>query len=413
MTGTKAKQDGGGLAVLVAVVQTAGSAIGSTGLDAWGYALLIVSGLLLSMRLRSPGTAIVLVSVAAVVYTAHGYPRNLILIAPVVAAPAAIRAGRHLAVLLSAAGGVAVWAVATHASAGHAWRVAGVLVGLVVLASILTAAAKALGRMDEEERRLRAERQRRQASEERLLIAAELHDVLGHHLSLINVRAAVGRRLLDRQPEEARIAFDTIVEASAEALREVRSVLDVLYPDGKDAPRAPLPRLEQLDALTADAGIPVSCTIEGTPRPLPAEVDRAAYRIVQEALTNVRRHAGAGASATVLIDYRDEEQVTVRIDDDGVGHRTAADSAGHGNGITGMRERAAALGGTLTAHPRLEGGWRVRAALPVPASDPEDAKPAGAAAESGETVQAVEGGEAGDAMQAVWSAETGTPEDAT
>jgi len=177
------------------------------------------------------------------------------------------------------------------------------------------------------------------------------------------VRAGVGLHLMDRQPEQARAALNTIREASAEALREVRSVLDALYPTGEGAPRGPAPGLERLAELTADAGLQVHTTVSGRPRELPAEIDRAAYRIVQEALTNVRRHAGPGASATVIIEYR-EDSLSVQVDDDG----SAPVELGEGSGIGGMRERGTALGGTLSAGPLLDGGWRVRADLPVPPS---------------------------------------------
>jgi signal transduction histidine kinase len=212
-----------------------------------------------------------------------------------------------------------------------------------------------------EQARTREEQQRRQASEERLRIARELHDVLGHHLSLINVQAGVGLHLMDSRPEQAREALTAIKSASAEALREVRSVLGVLRPEEEAAPRAPAPSLARLDDLTADAGLPVRTVVDGTPRPLPAEVDRAAYRIVQEALTNVRRHAGPAAAAVVTIGYA-EGEVTVRVTDDGAGSAAPLDG---GNGIPGMRARAEALGGTLTAAPVPGGGFAVRAVLPV------------------------------------------------
>jgi signal transduction histidine kinase len=194
-------------------------------------------------------------------------------------------------------------------------------------------------------------------------MAAELHDVLGHHLSLINIRAGIGLHLMDREPEQARAALDTIQQTSAEALREVQAVLTTLYPSGPAAPRAPAPGLERLDDLTGDAGLPTRTVISGEPVPLPAGVDRAAYRIVQEALTNIRRHADRGATATVTIDYRPDALV-IHVDDDG----DVRDARPPGNGITGMRERAAALGGTVTAGPSPDGGWRVHADLPFGAA---------------------------------------------
>src|SRR5205823_6507236 len=173
-----------------------------------------------------------------------------------------------------------------------------------------------LRRTRDEQARTRAEQQRRQASEERLRIARELHDVLGHHLSLINVQAGVGLHLMDDKPEQARTALIAIRQASAEALREVRSVLGILRAEDESAPRTPAPSLANLGALVDDAG--AGAQVQGEPRDLPAEVDRAAYRIAQEALTNVRRHAGPGAKAQVTIGYG-PDALTVRVADDGVG----------------------------------------------------------------------------------------------
>jgi signal transduction histidine kinase len=219
----------------------------------------------------------------------------------------------------------------------------------------------------------------RKAEEERLRIARELHDVLAHNISLINVQSGVALHLLDERPEQARTALTVINEASAEALREIRSVLGALRRVDEDLPRRPaasLERLPELVARSANAGVDVDVQIDGEPRPLPSEIDLAAYRILQESLTNVSRHAGAG-QATVSVHYRDRE-LALEIDDDGLesvaganGMAAAAErvpSAGTGNGIVGMRERAAALGGDLEAGPRPGGGFRVRARIPLGAA---------------------------------------------
>jgi signal transduction histidine kinase len=239
--------------------------------------------------------------------------------------------------------------------------------GLVV---VLAAASKVRGehfaemaKLRAEQARSKAEQERRQASEERLRIARELHDVLGHHLSLISVQANVGLHLMDSRPEQAREALTAIRSASAEALREVRSVLGVLRPDEEEAPRQPALGLDRLTDLTAAAGIPVATRVVGPARPVPAEVDRAAYRIVQEALTNVRRHAGDGASAEITVAY-DPGALTITVENDGAALDTVALDGG-GSGIAGMRARAEALGGTLTAAPRADGGFRVTALLPA------------------------------------------------
>jgi len=245
-----------------------------------------------------------------------------------------------------------------------------ILVAVVILVLHMLAEANRMrveffqqqARVRAEQTRARAEQERRQASEERLRIARELHDVLGHHLSLINVQAGVGLHLIDTKPEQARTSLAAIKEASAEALREVRSVLGALHTEDEDAaPRTPAPSLSRVSTLVEDAGLPVGLEVRGEARPLPAEVDRAGFRIVQEALTNVRRHAGPGATASVLIEYG--EELTIRVQDDGAGATEGA--ASDGTGIPGMRERAVALGGTLVAGPIGGRGWRVVATLPV------------------------------------------------
>ncbi|MDQ3947486.1 MAG: sensor histidine kinase, partial [Actinomycetota bacterium] len=211
----------------------------------------------------------------------------------------------------------------------------------------------------------RAEQVRRRASEERLQIARELHDVLAHNISLINVQAGVALHLIDERPEQARTALAAIKEASGEALREVRSVLGMLRQVDEAAPRDPAPSLARIDSLVSRAeaaGLAVRVQAEGEPRPLPAGLDLAAFRIVQEALTNVARHAGA-TSATVRVGYG-PDALTVEVDDDGRGVGSPS-TVGTGSGIAGMRERAAALGGQFQAGPRPGGGFRVQARFPL------------------------------------------------
>jgi len=361
-------------------VQTAGTAILTRGHPAgvFGYALLVLSGLALADRHRFPRRNFTIVAGAILAYQVLGYPPGLTFIAPAIASSAAIIAGYRWLVWAVAAGGYALWAGLSGATIDRALIAAALVASVVVFTELVTPAARLVQQAARDQWRVKEERQRRQASEERLRIAAELHDVLGHHLSLINIRAGVGLHLMGREPDQARVALDTIQQTSAEALREVQSVLNTLYPARGAAPRAPAPGLDRLDGLTADAGLPVRTVVSGEPRPLPAGIDRAAYRIVQEALTNVRRHAGPGATATITIEYRPEALV-IQIDNGGT--RAAASgsapqaspeaaTAPAGNGITGMRERAAALGGSLTTGPSLDGGWRVHASLPF---DPDPA----------------------------------------
>jgi signal transduction histidine kinase len=364
---------GPGLALVTTLVQTVGTALAARGqpakLDVLGYVLLAGSGLALADRLRAPRVTVLVVAAATAAYQLLDYPSGPTFIALLVAAAAAMKAGRGGLVAAAAIASYAGWIVLAGATRGQALRTAAVAAGVGLLLAVLVTASQGIGRAIQEQRRLQEERRRRQASDERLRIAQELHDVLGHHLSLINVRAGVGLHLMDRQPDQARAALDTIKQTSAEALREVQSVLNALYPTGQAAPRAPAPRLERLDELTVDAGLPVRTTISGAPRPLPAEIDRAAYRIVQEALTNVRRHAGAGATVSITIEYRAEE-LTVQVTDDSGGRGPAGAPAAEGTGVSGLRERATALGGSLAAGPLLEGGWQVRAVLPLPRPEP-------------------------------------------
>jgi signal transduction histidine kinase len=208
--------------------------------------------------------------------------------------------------------------------------------------------------------------QRRQQSDERLRVARDLHDVIGHNISLINVQAAMGLDLMDSQPDQARAALSAIKSASKEALEELRSMLTTLRRDSYDVPRSPAPGLDRLDELielTRAAGLTVEVEVVGQSGQLPAAVQLAVYRIIQESLTNVARHAGR-ARARVRVTYG-EAAVDVEIDDDGAAPADGPAAIGNGSGITGMRERAAALGGELSAGFRRGGGFRVSARLPV------------------------------------------------
>jgi signal transduction histidine kinase len=225
----------------------------------------------------------------------------------------------------------------------------------------------------------REELARRAVTEERLRIARELHDVVAHSMSIIAVQSGVGVHVLDSQPEEARKALAAVEATSRQALVEMRRLLGVLRqeaePRGSLAPAPGLAELEALAGEVARAGVRVEVRIEGAPGRLPAGLDLSAYRIVQEALTNVVRHAGP-ATARVTVRYA-PGQVALEVVDDGgfagkglesaVGRRsTDSDRPGRsGHGLAGMRERAALYGGTLEAGPLPGGGFRVAASLPV------------------------------------------------
>jgi signal transduction histidine kinase len=216
----------------------------------------------------------------------------------------------------------------------------------------------------EEAERTRDEVARRRAVEERLRIARELHDSLTHSISVIQIQAGVAEHLARKRGEDVPPALAAIREAGADAARELRATLSVLRRT-EDADGSGLGQLENLVSRARSAGLPVTVTVSGAERPLPPEVDQAAYRVVQEALTNVSRHAGP-AQTSVCLRYT-PEALTVQVDDEGrdQGNGSDARTAGPGLGLLGMRERVSALGGRLHAGPRDSGGFRVQAELPA------------------------------------------------
>jgi len=206
------------------------------------------------------------------------------------------------------------------------------------------------------------ERARAAVAEERQRIARELHDVVAHAISVVVVQARGGRKVLDRDPEAARTAFDSIERTGEQALGEMRRLLGMLRDDDEERSRAPQPSLERLDALAEEmraSGMPVELEIEGEANGIPPGVDVSGYRIVQEALTNVLRHAGP-AIARVGVRFS-PDAVEIDVVDDG---RGGPSSPGSGNGLLGIRERVAVVGGEIDAGPLPDGGFAVRARLP-------------------------------------------------
>jgi signal transduction histidine kinase len=220
----------------------------------------------------------------------------------------------------------------------------------------------------------REELARRAVADERLRLARELHDVVAHAISVIAVQSGVGAHVANTRPKEAAKALAAIETTSRSALEELRRLLGVLRQDSEpQGDLTPVPGLGDLDGLLAEvgkAGLAVRLQVRGTRPPLPAGVDLSAYRIVQEALTNVVKHAGP-ARAQVVVGYRDQD-VTVEVTDDGRGTMTSVSDgrAGTGHGLIGMRERVAAFGGDLEVGPRPGGGFRVAARLPLAADQP-------------------------------------------
>ncbi|MFG2136520.1 sensor histidine kinase [Streptomyces sp. NPDC048650] len=365
--------------VLVTLFVTIGSGFAAHGqpdrvpLDAFARALLVLGGVLLLLRHRFPRTVALGTAASAAVYFAAGYPYGPVFLTVVLGAFGAILAGYRV-VAWCALGGL--WG--THLLVGHwlyrwlpphdgpaPWAdelfVAAWTAAVLAVSELVRVRRERLARVRAE----RAVAERRRADEERLRIARELHDVLAHSISVINVQAGVGLALLDSDPEQARAALTTIKAASKEALGEVRQVLDTLRTRG-DAPRSPAPGLDRLPELTEQAGgagLAVDITTEGDRAALPPGTDLAAFRIVQEALTNIVRHSGSRTARVRLRHTR--AALEIRVDDDGPATAVTGDPAGGGNGLVGMRERAAALGGTVEAGPRPDGGFRVLARIPL------------------------------------------------
>ncbi|MFI1675608.1 sensor histidine kinase [Streptomyces sp. NPDC020607] len=340
-------------------------------LNAFARVLLFLATAVLLLRHRHPVPVVYATAALTLVYVAAGFPYGPVFLAIAVGCFAAIVAGRRRAAW-GAVGGLWVG----HLLIAHwlyRWLPPGddgarpwseELAAAVWVVAIVAVAELARVRREQwaRERAERAQAAKRRADEERLRMARELHDVLAHSISVINVQAGVGLALLDSDPEQARTALTTIKAASKEALGEVRQVLGTLRAPG-NAPRAPAPGLDRLPELVeqaGSAGLAVEVTTEGAVvKPAPG-TDLAAFRIVQEALTNVVRHSGS-RHARVLV-RNETASLTLRIDDDGPA--TGTDAGGSGNGLAGMRERAAALGGTIEAGPRPDGGFRVTAVLP-------------------------------------------------
>jgi signal transduction histidine kinase len=374
------------LAVALAAFLLVGSYFASQGqpdrraFDAGAVVLLLVAAGALAWRRRYPVAVLLVVFGATLTYFVVGYAPSPIWLVMIVAYFTAVVAGHRLPAAIVAVVGFLVFPwldfllrdAAAPSPAGLAGLAAWLLVLLGVGEGIRIRRERAA-----EAARIREEETLRRAGEERLRIARELHDALGHHLSLINMQSGVALHLNKELPDQARSSLTAIKQASKEALSELRSVLDILRQEGEPAARSPtwtLARLDDLVSQAAAAGLEVRAETDGKVRRLPFAVDVAAFRIVQEALTNVTRHAGP-ATATVRVSYGDRD-LTVQVDDDGRGQQGHGREPGSGKGIVGMRERAAALGGDLEAAPRPGGGFRVLARLPLDGSP--DGTPDGA-----------------------------------
>lgn len=377
-----------GLAVLVAIVFVAGVGVGrepdGREADVVAYGLGAALAGVVGLRRRWPLAVLLVSSALLVAYHALDYPPVGFALTLAVALYTATAAG-HLRAAVIVVVALLVGALPARVGLeGESWlavtedaaREGATLFAVVFLAEALRV-RRALG-VEVAERLQRAARDRERAAdqhvaEERLRIARELHDVMAHTVAVIAVQAGVAADVLDDSPNEARTALRTLRTASREAMAELGATVGVLRGgDDGAAPRTPAPGLGQLDALAATAaaaGVRVAVAVEGDPRPLPAAVELTAYRVVQESLTNVIRHAGADRAAVTVRYLRDEVRVEVLDDGRRMGAGgpggTSSWAAGSSNGLTGMAERVAALGGRLDAGPRPTGGFAVDARLPA------------------------------------------------
>ncbi len=333
-------------------------------LDAVGYALIAAAGVALLGRRRRPMLVFTAVTALTAAYLALRYPYGPFFLALAVAtATVAMETSQRRSMT---AVGVAMLATLGAGVAGSALGPQGVepwVLGWPVWLAIPWSAGIALRTARDAARRAEAQLRARREYEERMAIAREVHDVVGHGLSVINMQAAIALHVLERKPEAAKPALEAIKQASKDALDDLRGTL-ALVRDDTSAERGPAPGLGQLEELARATGgdrLPVTLRVSGDQSAPPAGVQRAAYRIVQESLTNVLRHAAATRAEVSLVVAADA--VELKVTDDGVGAASAAHQ-GAGHGLAGMRERAAALGGTLTAGPGEAGGFRVSARLP-------------------------------------------------
>jgi len=352
-----------GVAAILVVTGLSGQHSAAS-LDLLGYALLAASGLALAARRRAPVVVLAVTGLCAVGYQAGGL--DMPAVAYLFAVYAAVRAGHRVvtvaaSVIMLAALPLAALASGSH-DTGEAFAQAR---GALELAWLIAAGAagealrQAERRADEAER-TREETARHRADEERLHIARELHDSLTHQISVIKVQAEVAVHLARKRDEPVPEALLAIRDAGREATRELRATLEALRDDSTSPPHG-LDDVPGLVQWARTIGLDATLTIEGRRQDMPAALDRTIYRIVQESLTNITRHAGA-ATASVRIDCRPDALV-IRIDDDGTATPDTAPVPGVG--LLGMRERVTALGGRLSAEPRSEGGFTVHAELPV------------------------------------------------
>ncbi|MQY33008.1 hypothetical protein SRB17_09680 [Streptomyces sp. RB17] len=344
--------------------------------DPLSLLLMLLAAATLVFRRRAAKTVLAVTGALSVVECVTGDPRAPVAMSAVVALytvasttdrTTTLRVGLLTMTVLTAAamlGGPLPWYAQENLGV-LAWTGIGATAGDAVRSR--RAVVRAIRERAERAERTREEEARRRVAEERLRIARDLHDVVAHHIALVNVQAGVAAHVMDKRPDQAKEALAHVREASRSALEELRATVGLLRQSGDpEAPTEPAPGLSRLDELAdtfRNAGLPVEVARADQGTELPAAVDLAAYRIVQEALTNVQKHAGPQAKAEVSV-VRVGTDIEVTVLDDGAG-AAGRPGAGGGHGLLGMRERVTAVGGTLTTGPRYGGGFRVHAILPL------------------------------------------------
>ena len=377
---------------VVDVASTSAEALpGNRPADGLAYALVVAGSVSLAWRRRAPIAMLAIVTTVVATFWLRGH-------------------GASLTVL----GLPALYAVAAHAERRRqAWWALGLACASLLLAASVSmldrpdgfayfsalsmiaflAAAIAAGVVIRNRERIFVDTERRAAVaeadrvaeaeravvRERSRIAREMHDVVAHGMSVIAVQAAAGQEIVHADPDRAAKVFASIETVGRESLTELRRMLGVLRDaaDG-DASLSPQPGITDIAAAISESsatGVPTALAIDGRQRAVAAGIELAAFRIVQEALTNVRKHGGGSASAAVRISYGPDALV-VEVTDDGHGAATALARTGAGHGLIGMRERVEIYGGELTAGPRRGGGYTVRATLPITSSDARTSAPA-------------------------------------
>jgi signal transduction histidine kinase len=339
--------------------------------------LVALSCVVLAWRRRYPLTVLTISVLAVVTYSALGYVNGAVLLAPAIAlfavaqrAPTRQSLTAALATLLALGASTVIPNPFGPLGGGTEllpFLIAAPLFGGIALRNRNAYVAAIQARAEDEAKR--------RVDEERLRIARELHDIVAHSMATINVQASVAAHVLADNPAAAGEALQAIRQSSKDGLRELRAILSVLRQADEGDPTQPAPGLGQLDSLISNAssaGLPVMLRKSGAAADLPPAVDLAAYRIVQESLTNVIKHAGPAATATVSLRYAGAG-LEIEVTDTGLGPGPVSMTPGDGHGLIGMRERAASVGGTLESGPGPEGGYRVLAVLPAAGARPDPA----------------------------------------